>query len=73
MKNSKGQFAKDNSNETNIENVRRHILEDSVPDTVLVMQVKDYCKEPAEINVSEKSREICAKTITDLGVTDPVS
>lgn len=68
MENSKGQFAQDNSNEANIENVRRHILEDSMPDTVFVMQVRDYRKDPTVVNVSEKSREICAKIITDLEV-----
>lgn len=73
MKNSKGQFAQDNSNETNIENVRRHILEDSVSDTAFVMQVKDCCKGDTEVNVSKKSQEICAKIIADLGVTNPVS
>lgn len=39
----------ENANEANIENVRRHLLEDSVPDTAFVMQVKDECTDDGDI------------------------
>lgn len=65
-KSFKGNGVQANVGETSIDNVRKHLLEDSVSDATFAMQIKDDCAGNTKVSISEKSQEICSKIIADL-------
>ena len=56
----------DNSNEKNIENVRKLIEQDAMTLKPFGMVAVEYRKQPAKIEITKKSREITAKELCRL-------
>ena len=56
----------DNSNEKNIENVRKMILEDDLSPKVFRMCIRESIGKSTGIKISEKSRQIIAKDVCRL-------